>query len=103
MLWWRYQPQTQASRKTKRRQEAYEARRPGGHPAGSLPRRPQSLRGGRRLARHVNPVEAAVFPGLLFHVGIAFWGAPLFLRPQNCGLPSILRQSLSTLLALPFL
>src|SRR6267143_2703989 len=38
----RHHPQTQAPRKTKRRQEAHEARRPSRHSPGSLPRRPQS-------------------------------------------------------------
>ena len=43
VLWRRHFPQTQAPRKTKRRQKAHEARRPGRYPPGSLPRRPQSL------------------------------------------------------------
>jgi len=51
MLRRRHLPQTQTPRKTKRRQKANEARRPGGHSPGSLPRRPQSRRRRRRVGR----------------------------------------------------
>ena len=44
----RHQPQAQTPRKAKGRQKAHEARRPRGHSAGSVPRRPKSSRQHRR-------------------------------------------------------
>src|SRR5271156_5824195 len=55
MLRRRHFAQTQTARKTKRRQKAHEARRPGRHSARSLPRSPQSsvlLR--RRVASQIS-------------------------------------------------
>ena len=55
MLRRRHLPQTQAPRKTKRRQKAHEAHRPRRHSPGSLPGRPES----RRRQQLVNMVQVA--------------------------------------------
>ena len=54
----RHHPQTQAARKTKRRQKAHEAHRASGHPTGGIPGRAKSRRGQlKRWARASSPVR----------------------------------------------
>ena len=81
MLRRRHHAQTQTARKTKRRKKTHEARRPRGHPAGSVPRRPESRLRTRRLDYSCGEVMVE-----------AGFGAPCI-----CGNPSISKLSVRNL------
>src|SRR5690606_9842966 len=86
MLWWRRHPQEEAPREAEGGQEAYEAGRARGNPAGGLPRRPA---GGQQVGGSMKLFEIGLV-ALTFATGIVWLLDRLFFarrRREASGLP----------------